>query len=470
MMVKSRFGEEVDEYLSLKGKTTRGIYSSAFGLFLEYYRNKHGEEKGLGDFLDRIFEEMKKPRREQRRIAEIEMVDFINYLKQLGKSNNTIRGYFAAVQNFLKYKQLVVSARFIGNLPPAVEKPTNHKHEWTIEELKIFLDSAPTYRDKAIIVCLFQSGLGVNELVNLSYGDIQEDFEKGRVPICLKLVRQKTGVPFKTFFGCDSLKYLRLYLQTRKNLISDSPLFTKWGSEERITTGAIQQRFSEIAKDLPFIKKKELEGFNPCRPHSLRAAFKSKLINKISDELIDFWMGHELGSTKDAYLNMPTEELRELYMDAEKYLAIEETSREELTKLEKGRLEISAEIEQKIKGLETTVSVLTDRMSRWERFSERFFGLSLEVLTELEEEPQTSQNLIKISEEKKEEVPIIKTVKKARKPSFSTISKKEPVKHEKPVEHEEKAPLPSVRKNNACPECGSHSLKNGSCSECGYHE
>ena len=358
MMEKSRFGQEVDEYLSLKGKATRITYSSAFSLFLQYYHTKHGEDKGFGDYLDRVYAELKKPRREQRRIAEIELVEFINFLKQIGRSNNTIRSYFAAVQNFLKYKQITVSSSFIGNLPPSTEKPINHKHEWEIEQIKTFVDSAPTFRDKAIIACLFQSGLGVNELSQLDYGNIEDEYEKGVTPICLKLVRQKTGVEFKTFLGRDALKYLRLYLQTRKHLTSESPLFTKLGSAKRITTSAIQQRFSEIAKDLPFVKKKDLLGFNPVRPHSLRAAFKSRLTNKISDDLIEFWMGHTLGGVKDAYLNMPTKDLRELYMDAEKHLALEKTSRDEISELEKKKFAISTEIEQKIKGLETTVSVL----------------------------------------------------------------------------------------------------------------
>jgi len=355
----------------------------------------------------------------------------------------------------------------------------------------------------------------VNELVNLSYGDVEEEYEKGVVPICLKLIRQKTGVPFKTFFGCDALKYLRLYLQTRKNLISESPLFTKWGSEERITTAAIQQKFSEIAKDLPFIKKKDLVGFNPARPHSLRAAFKSKLTNKISDDLIEFWMGHTLGGVKDAYLNMPTEELRELYMDAEKYLAIEETSREELTKLEKGRLEISAEIEHKVKGLETTVSVLQQKVGeqkttietmydkfeartkalanemfeRWKKEArdlireeqeairdeekereeiqrklppipkEEIISLHKKIEERKKKEPPTSQKMIKISGEKKEDVPLIKTEETVVEPSIETIPEKTPE-------------IKEVETNDLigkiCPECGSHSLKNGSCFECGY--
>ena len=351
IMAKSRFGEEAEKYLRLKGETTRRIYGSAFSLFLRFYQSKYGKGKGFSDYLDRIFEELKKERRQQERIAETELVDFIDYLKELGKSNNTIRLYFAAVQNFLKYKGIIVSSLFIGNFPPPVEKPINAKHEWTINQIKKFVDLAPTYRDKAIAVCLFQSGLGVNELTELNYGNIQEEFEKGILPICLKLVRKKTSVKFKTFFGADAVKYLRLYLQTRKNLTSETPLFTKWQSEERITPGAIQQKFSEVAKDLDFIKKQDLKGFCPTRPHSLRAAFESQLIGKVSDKLIQFFMGHSIGTTGLAYLNKPTEELRKDYMNAERYLTIEKTSQD------KG-LKVSADIERRIKNLEETINDL----------------------------------------------------------------------------------------------------------------
>jgi hypothetical protein len=154
---KSRYGEEVEEYQRLKSNATRRVYDSAFGHFLSFYQNKHGEGKGFSDYLDSIFEELKKPRRQQRRTAEIELVDFINHLREQGKSNNTIRAYFGAMQNFLKFKQITVSAIFIGNLPPATEKPINHKHEWTIEQ------------NKSLISLLYLSARRISEIVGRKY-------------------------------------------------------------------------------------------------------------------------------------------------------------------------------------------------------------------------------------------------------------------------------------------------------------
>jgi integrase len=336
--------------------------ASAFRSFLNFYHKKYGINTVFNHFLDRVYEEFKKPMREQKRIAEIELSEFVEYLKDEGKSNNSIRLYFTAIQNFLKYEQVTVSMSFIGNMPHQVEKKINGKHEWKIGQIKEFVDAAQSYRDKAIILCMFQSGLAVNGICEPNYGDIQEEFEKAVLPLCLHLVRKKTGVEFKTFFGRDAVKYLRLYLATRKDLKPKSPLFTKQrvqGGEARITTSAIQS-FSEIAKDLPFIEQND--GFNPARSHSLRAAFNSRLIGKIDETLREFWMGHAIGAVSRAYLNMPTEELRRLYMTAEGLLKIERSSSEEIE--ERGKeVKVPVEVEEKIKILKSEVGTLRDELA-----------------------------------------------------------------------------------------------------------
>ena len=136
------FEPEILEYLTLKSKASRYVYSSAFKHFLDFYRNKYGKDKTISHFLDRIFDEFKKERRKQKRVAELELVEYIEYLKQGKKSNNSIRSYFGGIQNFLKYKGITVSSGFIGNIPPSVEKSINHKHEWRIEDLKEFIQKA----------------------------------------------------------------------------------------------------------------------------------------------------------------------------------------------------------------------------------------------------------------------------------------------------------------------------------------
>jgi integrase/recombinase XerD len=218
---------------------------------------------------------------------------------------------------------------------------------------------AETYRDKAIILCLFQSGLSIHELCKLNFGDVRDELEEGTLPLHLRLIRQKTGTEFKCFFGRDACKYLLLYLKTRRTLKDDSPLFTKWSNEERITTAAVEMKFRLIAEKLSFISEKDMEGYNPCRPHSLRAAFASRLTGKIDRVLIEFWMGHSIGEQIRAYLRMPLEEMRKLYVNAETYLAIERASQDELNEQKEKKLLVSKDMVTKIEEMETSIQILT---------------------------------------------------------------------------------------------------------------
>lgn len=135
-------------------------------------------------------------------------------------------------------------------------------------------------------------------------------------------------IEFKSFFGADAINYLKLYLKTRGEVSDDAPLFTKLGTNKRATLGAIQNQVRIYAEKVPWISPKDLDGWNPARPHSLRAGFRSRLTGKVDRDLLEFWMGHAIGEVPRAYLNMPDEEMKELYENLEKELSIEITSRE----------------------------------------------------------------------------------------------------------------------------------------------
>ena len=119
-----------------------------------------GKTKSFTDFLDVLEENASLPRKERKRLADAILVDFINFCKDKGLSNNTIRTYVASVQNFLKYKGFPLSTRWLGNMPRSVPQRSNRKHQWKLSHIKEFVERATTYRDKAIILVLFQSGIG----------------------------------------------------------------------------------------------------------------------------------------------------------------------------------------------------------------------------------------------------------------------------------------------------------------------
>lgn len=342
-------------YLESKKKGTAEAYSTCLKRFQAFYR------KSLADFIDEIEQQQVKnrelPLSQRERPGEQVIQRFVHWLEANNYSPKSIRQSTAAIQNALKYYGVSVSMEFVRQ-PPDRTLEENKKHEWSLDQVREFIKVAEYLRDKAFILFQFQSGLGSGDIIDLDYKDIKREFEAGIAPMVIEGYRNKTGVPIRTFVGWDALFYLKLYLEGRPDLKDNSPLFTKLGSEERVTTDAISKKLREYAGKLDFIYEEDLEeGYNPARPHSLRAGFRSRLTGKMDGELIEFFMSHgNLPAQRRTYMNQPLDELREIYSNYEHLLSIETTSKEQLKQAElKGQV-----TQQAFNNLKNTVADLAE--------------------------------------------------------------------------------------------------------------
>lgn len=119
--------------------------------------------------------------------------------------------------------------------------------------------------------CRRACALSVSDVLALTYGDIHYEFERGATPLCLDLVRIKTDVPHMTFIGTWGVNLLKQHL-ARRRLDPKDPIYVK-------TRRVIDNYFEKLGRRFvgPY------RGSNPCRPHSLRAAFRTLL----SDHKVD---------------------------------------------------------------------------------------------------------------------------------------------------------------------------------------
>jgi len=313
-------------YLDAKSPSTRKAYEKCLKRFTLY------SGAPLRDFLVSLEAEMKanldRPIDEKTRPGETAMRGFIQWHVEAGYSNYSILQALGAVQNFAKFYGVPISFEFIDT-PPARPMKMNEKHEWTLDQIRQFVEAAEYLRDKAYIMVAFQSGLSIGDVLALDYGDISREYEAGTLPLSIQGYREKTNVPIRTFVGADAVGLLRLYLQSRPDLGPGDPIFTKLGSPERATPVSIQRKLRQYAAKLDFIYDEDLEeGYNPARPHSLRSAFRSRLTGKMDGQLIEFLMAHDIGQERSTYINMPLDELREIYASYEHLLSIESTSRD----------------------------------------------------------------------------------------------------------------------------------------------
>ncbi|MDK2781999.1 MAG: hypothetical protein PWR13_1027 [Archaeoglobi archaeon] len=356
--------EEVRRWLNNVKEGTRPAYKSGLRTFCEWCNLSPVQ------LLDEAEEDRKRSRRERGK-PEARLMEFYNWLinkKKTAKKTATM--YFTAVRSFYKWNGFPLNVK----TPKAAPKKENRKAIITPEIVKKLVDHAPTLRDRAIILFLFQGGFDVSTLCSLNYGDVKDELEAERIPMMIHVIREKEEVEYFTFVGRDAVETLKAYLNDRRakgeKLEYDTPLFIKDKAKrrkgERINPYHIQNMLRETSIKAGLITKEEMEkvDFNPYRPHALRAAFSSILrLNGFDPVLFDFMMGHSI-PYNGAYLIPPSEKVRQMYAEVETQLSISAAAKD------------VSEIEEK---LNTYRKILEDVQAENKRLREQFNALWEEV-------------------------------------------------------------------------------------------
>jgi len=364
------------QYLETRKGSTATAYTTCLKRFKAFY------PRGLDGFISEIETEIQgnrgKPLAERTRPGEATIRAYVEWMGEKEYANKSVRQAVAALQSALDYYGITVSTKYI-ELPPDRPMKENKKHPWTLDEIRQFVESADYLRDKCYILFQVQSGLSIGDVLALNYGDIRREYENGTIPLAIEGYREKTNVPIRTFVGYDTVQMLTLYLQSRQNLRNDSPLFTMLGSEERATPDAVNKMLRKYAWRLSFIYEEDMEnGYSPARPHSLRAAFRSQLTDKMSETLIEMFMAHDLPAEKRAYLNKSPNDLREIYESYEHLISVYKTTRQ--SREEQSREAIPESAMNRIRELGAENEALKAQLDTVEeRWTQRYEGLEKRI-------------------------------------------------------------------------------------------
>lgn len=174
-------------------------------------------------------------------------------------------------------------------------------------------------KTQALILCAKDTGQGVTELGNLTYGHVRKGLEANDDFIMLHLIRQKTRTIAKPILGPESIAALKLYLEERQKgtrrippekLTDKSPLFrtTRADKVERISR-------SGLSGILRFQCTKT--GQVDLSAHSFRKYLQTSLdVAGVSPNIIDRIIGHKLGGSRDPYSQPTDEDLLNAYKSA----------------------------------------------------------------------------------------------------------------------------------------------------------
>ena len=305
---------------SISKESTRRGYKTCFRRYAAF--------TGLsaGQLIDEAIEDSKLDVREKKDIVKTRLLGFYEYLKNAGLGSHYCNTSVQSIRSF--YQTFSIGVRLKGRSKLPRVKSKHKRLMITPEILKKLLDNTKSLRDRAILTVLFQSGMDVATLCSLRFCDVAQGLNEDQSPMKIEVQRPKTGTDYYTFVGRDGLEALKIYLNDLKargfNLKDESPVFLKEGSQtnkfERMTPNLVQFAFRELAKRTGFMTD---EDRNVMSPHSFRESFSSILLNNnVPDSIVDFLLGHEIGTMAQAYKKTDYEKVREMYAQTEPKLSL----------------------------------------------------------------------------------------------------------------------------------------------------
>lgn len=242
--------------------------------------------------------------------TEQELSDYIEALKEAGKSVATVSRSIASLKNLYSYLTInrIVSKNPATKLVP--EKSTQKLPQiLTSKEVDLLLEQpecidAKGYRDKAMLELLYATGIRVTELIELNMSDLNltagvircHSRDKERfIPLYAKAVKALTD-------------YVELVRPQMIALSDETALFVNVNGERMSRQG-----FWKLIKH--YQKKAKIE--KDITPHTLRHSFAAHLMENGADiHVIQEILGHADISSTQIYSQLVKKQVKDTYIKA----------------------------------------------------------------------------------------------------------------------------------------------------------
>ncbi len=239
---------------------------------------------------------------------ELNISDYLAYLRDNGRSGATISRSLASIKNFYQY---LVSTGFLESSPIQTEIHVDRGEKklpqvLTGKEVELLLSQpvcvdAKGFRDKAMLEVMYATGIRVTELIDLNLDDVS--LELGTV----KCVGPKKTRSIPLYPA--ALRALSIYIkEVRMSMVADpeeEALFVNVGGSRMSRQGfwkilKFYQAKAGIEKDIT--------------PHMLRHSFAVHLLENGADlGSLQELMGHSDISSTQVYTQMINQKLRSVY-------------------------------------------------------------------------------------------------------------------------------------------------------------
>ncbi len=248
--------------------------------------------------------------------------DYVAELQDRGLAPSRIANYVKAIRGLYRVNGIELK------LPYSLSRRSVRKDRAPkLEELQHVLEVGDL-REKAIISLLALGGFREGTLVRLRYRHVREDLERGAVPLHIHVESEITKGKYHdydTFLGAETVTYLRLYLEKRRqgspdgkmppeSIDDDSPLIRDAQSSKVRPLGEKQvyKLIHGLYHKAGLLRQNPNGGYD-LRVHSLRKFFKTQLMALgVQSDYVDYMMGHTVSTYHDIQ-SKGVEFLRNIY-------------------------------------------------------------------------------------------------------------------------------------------------------------
>jgi integrase/recombinase XerD len=240
--------------------------------------------------------------------SQLNISDYLDHLKEQGRSNATVSRSLASLKNFYSY---VVSSGFLNVTPvaPEIHVERGEKKLPQIlsgKEVELLLAQpacvdAKGIRDKAMLEVMYATGMRVTELIDLDIEDVSIDL----ATINCRGAKKKRAIPLYP----AALRALAIYLRDVRSLMLADP------SEQALFVNVNGSRMSRQGfwKILKYYQTKaRIE--KDITPHTLRHSFAVHLLENGADlGSLQELMGHSDISSTQLYTHMINQKIKSVY-------------------------------------------------------------------------------------------------------------------------------------------------------------
>ncbi len=286
------------------------LLTTAMDMFLADCRSKQlswHTTKFYADYLRRFADYAK-----SQAVSEIHQIDpaiLRSYLLAFAQDHNPggVHAAFRTLRAFLRWceKEEIASPKWRNPIekldPPRV--PQRILEPIGLEDVAALLETCRgrdffNRRDRALLLCLLDSGLRATELCNLDLTDV--DLASGRAA-----VRQgKGGKDRIIFVGPTTMRAIRAYLNVRPD--KSSPALFIGRDLQRLTYDGVRHLLKRRCKRAGLAKQ--------CAPHDFRRAFALNMLRNGADlYALQRLMGHADIQVLRRYLALNVEDLRAVH-------------------------------------------------------------------------------------------------------------------------------------------------------------